>query len=96
MQFLYDTKDGPEAYIDGAGYIPAAPRRCPHKGCHMPVELKKHGYYKRYLILGVFVGYIRIRRYRCPVCGKTVSMLPLTGAVDSHFKADEKGRFFSD
>jgi hypothetical protein len=76
MQYLYDTEDRPEAYVDGAGYIPAAPKRCPHKGCHMPVELKKHGYYKRYLILGGFAGYIRIRRYICPVCGKTVSMLP--------------------
>jgi len=77
MQFLYSTNEKPEVYLEGKGNYPDAPKRCPHKGCHMPVQLKKHGFYKRYIIiLKGLEGYIRIRRYRCPVCGRTVSMLP--------------------
>jgi len=38
--------------------------------------LKKHGYYKRYLILLQFAGMILIRRYICKECGRTVSLLP--------------------
>jgi hypothetical protein len=39
-------------------------------------RLKKHGYYERYLITVSFEGEIVIRRYCCPDCGKTVSLLP--------------------
>jgi len=38
--------------------------------------LRKHGYYKRYLITIGFIGLILIRRYICDACGKTVSLLP--------------------
>jgi len=38
--------------------------------------LRKHGFYKRYLILLYFIGTIFIRRYICDACGKTVSLLP--------------------
>jgi hypothetical protein len=38
--------------------------------------LKKHGYYERYLIVPRFEGLIMIRRYYCPHCSKTVSLLP--------------------
>ena len=76
MQSLFFTAETPKSYVSGAVKSPSAPTRCPYKDCHMPVKLKKHGYYRRYLILRGFEGYIRIRRYRCPVCGRTVSMLP--------------------
>jgi hypothetical protein len=46
---------------------------CPH--CKTDV-LKKHGFYKRYLILLQFAGVILIRRYICKECGRTVSLLP--------------------
>ena len=39
-------------------------------------HLKKHGFYKRYLILLLFTGVILIRRYICNECGRTVSLLP--------------------
>jgi transposase-like protein len=38
--------------------------------------LKKHGYYDRYLITVEFEGEIKIKRYYCPACKKTVSLLP--------------------
>jgi hypothetical protein len=78
MQILFVPKHGPTDYRieDGAGAYPDAPAKCPHRDCGMPVKMKKHGYYRRYLITKAFKGYIRIRRYKCPVCGKTVSMLP--------------------
>ena len=88
MQILYYTAETPKAYVGGAVPCPGAPTRCPHKDCHMPVKLKKHGYYRRYLILRGFEGYIRIRRYRCPVCGRTVSMLPSLCVPGFQYGAD--------
>ena len=38
--------------------------------------LKKHGFYRRYLITHGFDGEIMIRRYACAHCLKTVSLLP--------------------
>jgi hypothetical protein len=46
---------------------------CPH--CHKN-HLYKHGFYSRYLIAKGFEGFIRIRRFICPCCGRTVSILP--------------------
>ena len=46
---------------------------CPHCGRDY---LKKHGYYGRYLITIDFEGEIIIRRYCCPECCRTVSLLP--------------------
>jgi hypothetical protein len=78
MQILFVPKQGPETYAsaEGVGEYPEAPQRCPHKDCGMPVRLKKHGFYKRYVLTGTFRGMIRVRRYKCPVCGRTVSVLP--------------------
>jgi len=76
VQFLFNTADTPQSYADGTGSFPEAPERCPHKDCHMPVKMRKHGFYERYVSIRGFYGRIRIRRYRCAVCGRTVSMLP--------------------
>lgn len=57
--------------------FPSAPERCPFKDCSMLVKLKKHGYYSRFFISKTFYGVIYIRRYICPICGRTVSMLPM-------------------
>jgi hypothetical protein len=46
---------------------------CPH--CRKDY-LKKHGFYGRYLVTVSFEGEIMIRRYCCPECRKTVSLLP--------------------
>ncbi|HYE10155.1 MAG TPA: DUF6431 domain-containing protein [Patescibacteria group bacterium] len=73
--FLCDSK--PEAFQKANGDLfPEAPSRCTFEDCHMPVRMKKHGFYKRYVITYGFSGYIYIRRYICPCCGRTVSFLP--------------------
>jgi len=80
MQFLFNTENPPEAHSaelpPNSTLYPPPPQKCPHKDCHTPIRLKKHGYYKRWIITETFHGRIRIRRYICPVCGKTVSMMP--------------------
>ena len=60
-----------------SGLFPSAPERCPFKDCAMPVKLKKHGYYSRFFISRTYYGVIYIRRYICPICGRTISMLPM-------------------
>jgi len=78
MQIIFMTKYKPEDYVekDGKGEYPDAPKKCPYKDCGINLEMKKHGFYSRYLTLLKFKGWIKIRRYICPKCGRTVSMLP--------------------
>jgi len=38
--------------------------------------MKKHGFYSRNILLKGYVDVIRVRRYKCAACGKTLSMLP--------------------
>ena len=79
MQNIFETTESPPSYASDKisdKLYPDAPKRCPHKDCKMPVQLKKHGFYKRNILLKVFIGVIRVRRYKCPVCGRTLSMLP--------------------
>jgi hypothetical protein len=78
MQNIFLSKHKPEDYIDkdGAGEYPPAPKKCPFGGCGVNLEMKKNGFYIRALITFTFSGRIRIRRYKCPKCGRTLSMLP--------------------
>jgi len=78
MQNIFLSKHKPEDYVkkDGKGNYPPAPKKCPHKDCGINLEMKKHGYYTRFLTTLKFSGLIRIRRYKCPKCGRTLSMLP--------------------
>lgn len=76
MQILFYTEEKPQAYVEGNGKYPQAPERCPQKDCKAPIKMKKHGYYKRYVLITGFYGIIRVRRYKCSICGRTVSMLP--------------------
>lgn len=78
MQFSFYTDYSAQDFSNKSGEIfPSAPERCPFEDCSMPVKLKKHGYYPRFFISRTFNGVIYIRRYICPICGKTVSMLPM-------------------
>lgn len=78
MQIIFDTDYQASEFSNmNSDIFPVAPKRCPFKDCSMPVELKKHGYYKRFFISRYFSGILYIRRYICPICGKTVSMLPV-------------------
>jgi len=78
MQNIFMSKQKPEDYVDkdGAGEYPAAPKKCPFRDCGINLEMKKNGFYIRLLITIAFAGIIRIRRYKCPKCGRTLSMLP--------------------
>lgn len=74
---FYTSYSAQDFSVKNNNLFPSAPDKCPFKDCHMPVRFKKHGYYSRFLISKNFNGVIYIRRYICPVCGRTVSMLPM-------------------
>ena len=50
------------------------PGHCPQ--CHAKQPLTAHGFYTRTLIDTAFDGIIRVRRYLCQACRRTVSLLP--------------------
>ena len=78
MQVVFYTDNSALDYSEmNEGIFPTAPNKCPFADCNMPIELKKHGYYTRFFISKDFSGILYIRRYICPVCGRTVSMLPM-------------------
>jgi len=68
----------PEDYVEkeGTGEYPSAPKKCPYGDCGINLEMKKNGFYLRLLITITFTYLIRVRRYKCPKCGRTLSMLP--------------------
>ena len=78
MQTIFMSKYNPIDYVDkdGIGKYPDAPKKCPYGDCGVGIEMKKHGFYTRMLITITFTGKIRIRRYICALCGRTLSMLP--------------------
>jgi len=78
MQIVFQTHLNPKDYIDGSCTCeyPDAPSKCPFKDCGLPIVMRKNGFYCRCLITVEFNGTIKIRRYKCGKCGRTVSMLP--------------------
>ena len=50
------------------------PDQCPQCEAHRP--LRAHGFYTRTLVDIEFDGVIRVRRYLCRCCKRTVSLLP--------------------
>jgi transposase-like protein len=50
------------------------PDHCPQCEAHHP--LRAHGFYRRTLVDIAFDGTIRVRRYLCCCCKRTVSLLP--------------------
>ena len=50
------------------------PARCPQ--CLSQNPLKAHGFYTRTIVDDDFDGAIRVRRYLCQACRRTVSLLP--------------------
>jgi competence CoiA-like predicted nuclease len=78
MQIVFNTEHSTKEFsVKNNNIFPEPPGRCPFKDCALPVKLKKHGYYTRYFISKTFTDILYIRRYICPVCGRTVSMLPV-------------------
>lgn len=78
MQFQFYTDYSAEDFSKkNSAIFPDPPLRCPFKECSLPVKLKRHGYYSRYFLSKLFCGVLYIRRYICPVCGRTISMIPM-------------------
>ena len=50
------------------------PDHCPQ--CAAPHPLIAHGFYRRTIVDAGFDGFIRVRRYLCHGCQRTVSLLP--------------------
>ena len=64
QQYLQEIAD-PDRY---------RPDHCPQCEAHRP--LTAHGFYSRTLVDVAFDGTIRVRRYLCRCCQRTVSLLP--------------------
>ncbi|SRR5260370_40393648 len=65
VQQYAEQLDNPDCYRPG---------HCPQ--CQAKRPLTAHGFYTRTLIDAAFDGVIRVRRYLCQACQRTVSLLP--------------------
>ena len=75
MQILHPFAGSVQQYIEQlAGPDGYRPGHCPQ--CHAQHPLTAHGFYTRTLIDAAFDGIIRVRRYLCQACQRTVSLLP--------------------
>lgn len=77
MQIIREIEESPEVYTARLWHPNLkAPEECPH--CATCKSLRSLGYYERFVSgTGSIVHRIRIRRFRCFQCGKTVSLLPM-------------------
>jgi transposase-like protein len=75
MQILHPFRGSIQQYLeeisDSSRY---RPERCPQ--CQARCPLVAHGFYRRTLVDVEFDGSIRVRRYLCCLCKRTVSLLP--------------------
>ena len=75
MQLLHpfagSIQEYEEEIADPSGY---RPDHCPQ--CQAAQGLTAHGFYRRTLVDAGFDGWIRVRRYLCRPCRRTVSLLP--------------------
>lgn len=75
MQILHPFAGSVQQYTEQlADPDPYRPGHCPQ--CQTKHPLTAHGFYTRTLIDTVFDGVIRVRRYLCQSCRRTVSLLP--------------------
>jgi len=65
IQYYFDEIADPDRY---------RPDHCPQ--CEAKRPLTGHGFYRRTLVDATFDGVIRVRRYLCRSCKRTVSLLP--------------------
>ena len=75
MQMLHPHSGSIQQYmqvIDDPN--PGRPSSCPQ--CLIKEPLTAHGFYSRTIVDEAFDGVIRIRRYLCQACLRTVSLLP--------------------
>lgn len=75
MQILHPFAGSVQQYIEQlADPCRYRPTHCPQ--CQVKHRLTAHGFYTRTLIDTAFEGLIRVRRYLCEACRRTVSLLP--------------------
>jgi hypothetical protein len=76
MQILHPFAGSVQQYVAQLAATPDQhrPTHCPQ--CQTKHPLKAHGFYTRTIIDTAFDGLIRIRRYLCAACRRTVSLLP--------------------
>lgn len=75
MQILHPFAGSVQQYLDQLDDLESPrPRHCPQ--CPAQDPLTAHGFYVRTVIDAAFDGAIRVRRYLCEACRRTVSLLP--------------------
>src|SRR5260370_27638619 len=75
MQILHPFAGSIQRYLDEvADPDRYRPDHCPQ--CEAKRPLTGHGFYRRTLVHAAFDGVIRVRRYLCRCCKRTVSLLP--------------------
>jgi transposase-like protein len=75
MQILHPFAGSVQQYLDQlADFDRHRPADCPQ--CPAKHPLTAHGFYTRTIVDPAFDGSIRVRRYLCEVCKRTVSLLP--------------------
>ena len=78
MQILHPFRGSVQLYLAQLAATPDQhrPARCPQ--CQGKHPLQAHGFYTRTIIdtATAFDGLIRVRRYLCAACRRTVSLLP--------------------
>jgi hypothetical protein len=75
MQILHPFAGSVQQYLEAISDPDRyRPNHCPQ--CEAKEPLVGHGFYSRTLVDGGFDGVIRVRRYLCRLCQRTVSLLP--------------------
>ena len=75
MQILHPLTGSVQQYVEQlADADRYRPSHCPL--CHEKRPLTAHGFYSRTIVDSDFDGIIRVRRYLCQACRRTVSLLP--------------------
>src|ERR1017187_2927879 len=75
MQILHPFTGSVQQYLEQlADPDQHRPAHCPQ--CQAKRPLTAHGFYTRTIIAAAFDGLIRVRRYLCQTCRRTVSLLP--------------------
>jgi hypothetical protein len=75
MQILHPFAGSVQQYLEQlADFERHRPAHCPQ--CQAKQPLTAHGFYTRTIVDAAFDGSIRVRRYLCEACRRTVSLLP--------------------
>ena len=75
MQILHPFSGSVQQYLEALSDPDRhRPSHCPQ--CHAKNPLHAHGSYTRTIMDAAYDGIIRVRRYLCQACKRTVSLLP--------------------